>query len=112
VAFSAGARLMARHGLFGSLTTHPGKRDELVAILLEAARLQGAMEGCELYVVHTSESDPNKVFVSEVWRTKADHEKSMQSEQVLGLIKRGRPLIATMGPERFDTTPVGGKGLN
>jgi len=101
---------MPRHGMFGSLTTHPGKRDELVAILLEAARLQGAMAGCENYIVHTSESDPNKVFVSEVWRTREDHEQSLKAAEVRALIERGRPLIAAMG-DRFETTPMGGKGL-
>lgn len=102
---------MPRHGMFGSLTTHPGKRDELVTILLEAARLQGAMDGCELYVVHTSATDANRVFVSEVWRTKEHHERSLQTPEVRALVERGRSLIASMG-DRYEMTPVGGKGLD
>lgn len=45
--------------MYGKLTAHPGKRDELVAILLEAAEQLRANESCEAAkVLHKSSSDP------------------------------------------------------
>jgi len=99
-----------RFGMFGKVTARPGQRDALVQVLLNAAELVGKAPGCELYVVHTSPTEPEAVWVTEVWRSKEDHAASLSVKGVKELIAKGRPLIAEMGEPIF-TTPVGGKGL-
>jgi hypothetical protein len=59
---------MARFGMVGKLLAHPGRRGELVELLLAATReLQGA-DGCELYVVSQDRDDLDKIWVFEAWR--------------------------------------------
>ena len=101
---------MTRFGLFGKITAQPGQRDALVQHLLTAAALVGAAPGCELYVVHTSPTEPDAIWVSEAWRSQADHEASLGMPGVRELIATARPLIAGMS-DRVVTVPVGGKGL-
>ena len=50
------------------------------------------------------------VWVTEVWRSEADHDASLSIDGVRELISRARPLIAG-APEAIRTIPVGGKGL-
>jgi quinol monooxygenase YgiN len=64
---------MARFGMVGKLLAHPGRRGELVELLLAATReLQGA-GGCELYVVSQDRDDLDKIWVFEAWRDEAAH---------------------------------------
>lgn len=97
-------------GMVNRLVTKPGQRDAVVAILLSSAKLQGGMRGCEIYVVHTSTTDPNEIWVTEVWRSKADHEASLQHAEVRALVEKGRPMIASVVPTI--TNAVGGKGVS
>jgi quinol monooxygenase YgiN len=99
-----------RFGMFGKVTAQPGQRDVLVQHLLTAAKLVGDAPGCELYVVYTSPAEPDVIWVTEAWRSKADHDASLSLPGVKELIAKARPLIAQMG-EPIITTPVGGKGL-
>jgi quinol monooxygenase YgiN len=95
------------YGLIGKLAAVEGKRDELIAILLEGS---AKMPGCLSYIVAKDASDPNAVWITEAWRDEASHDASLQLPAVRQAIARGRPLIAGFG-ERFVTTPVGGEGL-
>jgi quinol monooxygenase YgiN len=100
---------MNRFGLYGKITVQQGQRDALVEILLEAAALLQDDPRCELSVVNVSATEPNTVWVSEVWSSQAAHEASLTRDDVRELINRGMPLIA--GGERIEIVPVGGKGL-
>ncbi|HET8827067.1 MAG TPA: antibiotic biosynthesis monooxygenase family protein, partial [Terriglobales bacterium] len=62
------------------MTAKPVQRDALLQVLLEASRQP--MSGCELYVVNLALTNPNAVFVYEVWRSEADHDASLQLERV------------------------------
>jgi quinol monooxygenase YgiN len=84
-----------------------GNREALVAILLEGT---GAMPGCLSYVIATDPSNPDAIWITEVWDSAESHAGSLRLPAVQQAIARGRPLIAGMG-ERFVTTPVGGHGL-
>jgi quinol monooxygenase YgiN len=99
-----------RFGLHGKLTALPGQRDALVAVLLEAADLVGAAPGCEMYYVSTSQTEPDAIWVTEVWRSEADHAASLSFPGVRELIARAKPLIASMS-DSARTVPIGGKGL-
>jgi quinol monooxygenase YgiN len=95
------------YGLIGKAVTQPGQRDAFIAILMEGT---SAMPGCLSYVVAKDPSDPNAVWITEVWDSEASHQASLSLPSVKAAIARGRPLIAGFG-ERFVTEPVGGHGL-
>ena len=95
------------YGLIGKMTAVPGKRDELVSILLEGA---AAMAGCLSYIVAKDDSDANAIWITEAWESKASHDASLSLPSVKEAIAKGRPLIAGFS-DRVVTTPVGGTGL-
>lgn len=95
------------HGLIGKMTAAAGKRDELVAILLEGAH---DMPGCLSYVVAHDPKDADAVWITEVWDSEASHKASLQLPAVRAAIARAMPLIAGFG-EGATTVPVGGHGL-
>jgi len=99
-----------RHGLQGKVTMHPGQRGALAQILLEAAAVVGRAPGCEIYIVGISEAEPDDVWVTEVWRSEVDHDRSLTMEGIPSIIAKARPLIAG-GAEAVRTIPLGGKGL-
>lgn len=101
---------MEHFGLFGKLVAAEGRRDELAGHLLEAAQMLGDAQGCKIYLVNISADDANAIWVTEVWKTEADHAASLQRADVRALIAKARPLIAG-GGDRFKLTVLGGKGL-
>jgi quinol monooxygenase YgiN len=100
---------MSKFGLYGKIVTQPGQKDALVAILLEAAGTMPDVPGCDLYIINLSPTEPDAIWVTEVWRSREAHAASLTRPEVQALIARGRPLIA--GGERIEVVPVGGKGL-
>lgn len=96
------------YGLIGKFIAVEGKRDELIAILVEGV---AGMPGCLSYVVAQDATDPQSLWVTEVWASQADHAASLELPAVRAAIARGRPLIAGFG-ERFETIPVGGHGID
>jgi quinol monooxygenase YgiN len=95
------------YGLIGKVNTVVGKRDEFAAILLEGT---GAMPGCLSYVVATDPSDPDALWITEVWESQASHQASLALPGVKAAIAKGRPLIAGFS-NRVETVPLGGHGL-
>jgi quinol monooxygenase YgiN len=101
---------MARFGMVGKLVAHPGRRGELLDLLMAATReLQGA-DGCELYVVSHDRDDLDTIWVFEAWRDEAAHRASLNMPAVRGVIERGLPLIAERDGANLE--PVGGVGLD
>jgi quinol monooxygenase YgiN len=98
------------YGLFGKMRSVSGQRDALVAHLLHAADLLRDLDGCYLYIINIDPTDPDGIWVNEVWRSQADHQGSLTHDAVKALIANARPLIAEM-PQRFEVMPIGGKGL-
>lgn len=103
---AAGGDMEETYGLIGQLTAAPGKRDELIAILIEAS---AAMEGNLLYLVAEDLADPDLIWITEVWRTRTDHANSLKPAAVQAAIARARPLIAGFGL-RAETRPVNHAG--
>ena len=98
---------MKRYGLIGKMLAAPGKRDELVEILLGGV---SGMPGCLSYIVARDPEDDNALWISEVWESQDAHQASLALPSVRDAISKGRPMIAGFG-ERFETEPVGGHGL-
>jgi quinol monooxygenase YgiN len=81
-----------RYGYFGTMRVKAGHRDEVVATLVGGADgLKAA--GCDLYVVGTSDSDKDTVWVSEVWVSKQAHDDSLQLPEVKAAIAKTMPLL-------------------
>lgn len=68
------------------------------------------LQGCLSYIVAHDPSDPNGIWITEVWESQANHQASLKLPSVQKAIAAGRPLIAGFG-ERYETIPVGGIGL-
>jgi quinol monooxygenase YgiN len=101
----AQGRLM--YGLIGQMTAAPGKRDDLIAILSEGTQ---AMPGCLSYIVAKDATDPDALWITEVWTDRDSHAGSLKLPSVQAAIAKARPIIAGFG-HRFETVPVGGVGL-
>ena len=101
---------MSKFTMIGKLIAQPGKRDELVSLLLDAAQSLENIDGCHSYIINESLDDPDTIWISELWRDADAHANSLKNEQVLAVIQRARPLIAGIEPIRL--RPVGGVGLD
>ncbi|MCC3375062.1 putative quinol monooxygenase [Cohnella sp. REN36] len=99
---------MSKFGMYVKFTTVEGKREELAAILMEAAASMDEVDGCEIYLVNYADTEPNAVWVTEVWRDAEAHRASLQAEGAAEMIGRARPLIA--GVEQVKLATLGGKG--
>ena len=95
------------YGLIGRIIAKPGKRDELVAMLVEN---QGGMPGCLSYVVALDTANPDAIWVTEVWESRDSHRASLELPAVQEAIAQGRPLIAGF-ESHVETEPLGGIGL-
>jgi len=95
------------YGLIGRMKAMPGKRDALIKILLEGVR---DMPGCLSYMVAQDATDPEGIWITEVWESRESHETSLSLPAVQQAISSGKPLIAGFG-ERFETVPIGGYGI-
>ncbi|EJR35583.1 putative quinol monooxygenase [Bacillus mycoides] len=54
-----------------------------------------------MYIVSTSNDEPNAVYVFEVWSNEDAHKASLTLESTQNLIKRAKPIIT--GVERIST---------
>ena len=95
------------YGLIAHITAYPGKRDELIAVLVPG---EGGMPGCLSYIVARDPKNANALFVTEAWETAEAHTASLSLPDVRAAIARGRPLIAKF-ELMAETEPVGGIGL-
>jgi len=96
-----------RYGLIGKMRAVPGKRAELIAILLEGT---GAMPGCLAYIVAEDAKEPDAIWITEVWDSADSHKASLQLPAVQAAIAKGRPLIAGFDSQT-ELRVAGGVGL-
>ncbi len=101
---------MRAYGCYVKFTAQPGQRDALVEHLLSAAAFVEKAAGCELYIINTSPTEPESVWVTEVWRSQQEHDASLTTLGAQAAIKQVLPFLAG-SPEKIDVLPVGGKGF-
>ncbi|OYW44520.1 MAG: antibiotic biosynthesis monooxygenase [Sphingomonadales bacterium 32-68-7] len=97
------AEMEELYGLIGEMKAAPGKRAELVGYLLEGT---DGMPGNLAYLVAEDAADPDTIWITEVWHSKADHANSLQLPGVQAAIAKARPIIAGFG-RQIETRPVG-----
>jgi hypothetical protein len=64
-------RTTPMYGLIGRVQAKPGQRDALIAILLEGTE---KMPGCLSYVIAEVPTDPDSLWITEVWDSQESHE--------------------------------------
>src|SRR2546421_6424765 len=92
---------MPAYGCYVKFTTQPGQRDALVEHLLSAAAFIEKAAGCELYIINTSPTEPESVWVTEVWRSQEEHDASLTIEGAQAAIKQVLPLLAGSSENRL-----------
>ncbi|WP_127583698.1 putative quinol monooxygenase [Paenibacillus koleovorans] len=100
---------MPPFGMHVKFTAQSGKRDTLLELLLEAASAMESVPECRLYFVNVTDTEPDTIWVTEVWNDEAAHQASLADEATKAAIQQAMPLIA--GVEAIRYRPVGGKGL-
>jgi quinol monooxygenase YgiN len=95
------------YGLIGKMSAVAGKRDELLRAMLDGT---GSMPGCLSYIIALDSTDPDALWITEVWDNKESHAASLGLPEVKATISVARPLIAGFS-NRVETIPIGGHGL-
>ncbi|MDQ0614834.1 quinol monooxygenase YgiN [Microbacterium sp. W4I4] len=86
----------------GTLGTVAGRRDELVAHLTRRNDVLAEL-GCLAYEVGVEESEPDTVFVVELWTSAEAHQASLARAEVQESIAAARPLLSgEFGGFRFE----------
>src|SRR5436309_3261905 len=70
-----------RFGMHAKIRSQAGQRDALVAVLLAEAALQ-QVPGCQLYFVSVSASEPDTIWVTEVWSSQAEQQASLVGDDI------------------------------
>jgi len=102
---------MKKYGLHGKFNTQKGKADELADILIEASQVVSKTKGCQLYSISKDPSEPDAVWVTEIWDSKADHDASLSLPEVRSLISKAIPLIDGAPAKGQELEVLGGFGL-
>jgi len=89
-------------GLIGQMRVAEGKREEVIAALLEGTN---DMPGNIAYLIAEDLEDPTSIWITEIWNTKTDHANSLQLPQVQAAIGKAREHITGFGT-RVETRPV------
>ena len=95
------------YGLINKMTTTPGQRDALAAILVRGS---AGLPGCLSYVVAKDAAEPEALWITEVWADAESHRASLLLPAVRAAIAAGRGMITGM-PVRVVTDVVGRDGV-
>ena len=94
--------LMSKTAILAKLTAQPGKRDELVEALGPLVEAVDQEPGTELYVLHTSATEPDVVWFYELYTDEAALNAHRTSETMAKAVHAVRIRI-TMAKRRSST---------
>ena len=100
-----------RIGRFVRLAAQEGRGGEVAGLLLRVAATLATAPGCESYVVHRSATEPDTVWVSEVWASQEALATSADVAATDGVHPNDIVEILTSPPQIVELVPVGGVGL-
>jgi quinol monooxygenase YgiN len=98
------------YALFNKLTAKPGKRGQVIDILIESGELFDDNPACVLYLVSESADDPNLVWVVDLWTSQEAHAEALKAPELRPYVEKALPLLEGM-PEQIEVRPVGGRGV-
>jgi len=99
-------------GRYVKFTAQPGRGDELAELLLAAADSLREAAGCELYLINRAVSEPDVVWVTELWLSQEALDGSLEQLQT----DAGKARVAQVNalldtnPELTELEPLGGVG--
>ncbi len=80
------------YGYLATMRAKAGRRDDVVQILLGG--LDGLRQaGCRHYLVGVSETDPELIWVNEVWLSQEHHAASLRLPETRAAIARAMPML-------------------
>jgi len=85
-------RSISMYGCQVKFTARPGQHDVLVDHLLRAATHAETTAGCQLYLINASTTEPESVWVTEVWTT--DTARGLKPQGCSGYVS-ARVMVAT-----------------
>lgn len=99
---------MTQIARYGTAVAHPGQGDELAEHMLAAAAGLESDPGCDLYLVNRQRDAPDTIWITELWRSQADLDASVEKI-------KGSPAVAAVLAlvDRFEMVELdllGGKG--
>ncbi len=100
----------SHYALINKLIAKPGKREEVIEILLAAGRPFQDNPACILYLVCKDARDPNIIWVEDLWTSKDEHTAALAKPEVRPFVAQAIPLLEGM-PEQTEVEPIGGKEL-
>ncbi len=99
---------MSRIARYGKARAHEGRGQELAELLLAAAAEMEGNPGCELYLVNRQAGEPDVIWVTELWRSQADLDASL--EQIRGSDDAAAAMALVEDWEMIELDLLGGKG--
>ena len=99
-----------KYGYVNKFTTKSGKREELMTVLLKAAKVLETNSDCLQYLISTA-GEPETLYVTEIWASKQAHDASLEPPGVKTVIAQAMPFIASVS-NIAELQIEGGKGLN
>jgi quinol monooxygenase YgiN len=98
-----------KYALINKMTAKPGKRAEVIEIMLESGAAFNDNQNCLLYAVSKDKKDENVLWVQDVWMDADSHQAAMSDTKMQEYVKRAMPLLEGM-PEQIEIELAGGKG--
>jgi quinol monooxygenase YgiN len=99
---------VSRVARYGKSIAREGKGEELAARLLAAAEQLESDPGCELYLVNRQAGEPDVIWITELWRSQADLDASI--EQIRGSDDVAAVLALVEDWQMIELELLGGKG--
>jgi quinol monooxygenase YgiN len=87
-----------------------GRGASLAQKFLDAAEIQRSNADCEAMLVSRSPSDPDTVYLTEVWTSRQAWEAATRSE-VIAAWAKDMPGLVAAAPTTTPLVPLGGKGI-
>ena len=100
---------MSKIAVLAKLTAAPGKRDELLEKFQSMLDAVQSETGCELYLAHTKDDEPDSIYMYELYSDQASADAHMGSDAMKNFIVEAGSLFG--GPPQLDFVKLhGGKG--
>ncbi len=103
-----------RIGRYVKMTARPGQGAALAEAMLQVAGSLSDTPGCQLYVINRAATEPDTVWVTELWASQQAVDASLAALETDAGRARLADITALLAgpPERIDLEPVGGVGLS
>jgi quinol monooxygenase YgiN len=99
---------MTRVARYGKAIAREGLGERLAEILLAAAADLERDPGCELYMINRQVGDPDVIWLTELWRSQADLDASL--ERIRGSDDVAAAMALVENWEMIELELLGGKG--